>query len=202
MFTVGKQYLHMIDNEVVFRIAQKMRMIRLERNLTLQEVARRSHVSKGLLSKIENSRTIPSLPVFITILQSLDISLMEFFREMVLLNGKNYLLIRKDQHLPMEREEKTGFNYRYILSQNTANGTMEAMLLTVDPGAKGNPITSDGYELKYVLSGSCDYQINNEMISLEEGDALYFDASLPHLPINLSRRKVDMLVICFKFPRH
>lgn len=192
----------MIDNEVVSRIAQKIRMIRLEKSLTIQELARRSHVSKGLLSKIENSRTIPSLPVFITILQSLDISLKEFFREMVLINGKNYLLIKKEQHLPMEREGRSGFNYRYILSQNMTNGTMEAVLLTVEPGAKGNPTTSDGYEFKYILNGNCDYQINNEVINLEEGDSLYFDASIPHLPINQSRKKVDMLVIYFKFPQH
>src|SRR5688572_12932802 len=162
----------MIDNEVVSMIAQKIRMIRLEKNLTIQELARRANVSKGLLSKIENSRTIPSLPVFITIIQSLDIPLKDFFREMVLTNGKNYLLIKKDQTIPMQREGRAGFSYQYLLSQNITNGTMEAVLLTVEPGAKGNPTTTDGYEFKYILRGSCDYMINNETITLDEGDAL------------------------------
>jgi transcriptional regulator with XRE-family HTH domain len=191
----------MIHNVVVSMIAQKIRMIRLEKNLTIQELARRSNVSKGLLSKIENSRTIPSLPVFITIIQSLDIPLKEFFREMVLANGKNYLLIKKDQSIPMQREGRSGFSYQYLLSQNITNGTMEAVLLTVEPGAKGNPTTTDGYEFKYILRGSCDYMINNETITLEEGDALYFDASIPHLPINNTRKKVDMLVIYFILPK-
>jgi len=192
----------MIDNEVVSRIAQKIRATRLEKNMTIQQLATRSNVSKGLLSKVENSRTIPSLPVFVTIIQSLDISLKEFFHEMVLINGKDYLIVRKDQYTQMEREGRTGFNYQYILSQNITNCTMEAVLLTLEPGAKGKPTTTDGYEFKYMLSGSCEYQINNETIRLDEGDSIYFDASVPHLPVNKSRRKVVMLVVYFLLPKN
>ncbi|WP_333821255.1 helix-turn-helix domain-containing protein [Ohtaekwangia sp.] len=187
----------MVDNEVVSRIAQKIKATRLEKNLTIQELASRSNVSKGLLSKVENSRTIPSLPVFVTIIQSLDISLKDFFQDMVLSNGKDYLLIKKDQYMPMEREGRTGFHYEFILSQNITNCSMDAVLLTLEPGAKGKPTTTDGYEFKYIISGSCEYQINNEVIQLEEGDSIYFDASIPHIPVNKSRKKVVMLVIYF-----
>ncbi|RAW01874.1 helix-turn-helix domain-containing protein [Pseudochryseolinea flava] len=191
----------MTDNEVVSRIAQKIRAIRHEKNLTIQQLATRSNVSKGLLSKIENSRTVPSLPVFITIIQSLDISLKDFFREMVLSNGLHYLLVKKEQTIAMEQERKTGIRYSYLLSQNISNGTMEAALLSIEPGAKATPTTTDGYEFKYILKGSCEYKINNETITLEEGDALYFDASVPHSPINNSKKKVEMLVVYFTFPR-
>jgi transcriptional regulator with XRE-family HTH domain len=70
----------MIDNQVVSRIAQKIRSMRLERNLTIQELATRMQVSKGLISKIENLKTIPSLPVFVTLIQSLEFPLKNFFR--------------------------------------------------------------------------------------------------------------------------
>lgn len=191
----------MVDNEVVSRIAQKIRSTRLKKNLTLQQLATRTKVSKGLLSKIENSRTIPSLPVFVTLIQSLDITLKEFFEDMVLINGKDYLHIKKDLYTSVEREGREGFNYQYILSQNITNCTMDAVLLTLAPGAKGNPTTTDGFEFKYMLSGNCEYHINNEIINLEEGDSIYFDASVPHLPINRSRRKVVMLVIYFILPK-
>jgi transcriptional regulator with XRE-family HTH domain len=187
----------MVDNEVVSRIAQKIRATRLEKNLTIQQLATRSNVSKGLLSKVENSRTIPSLPVFVSIIQSLDISLKEFFHDMVLTNGKDYLLVKKDDYTPLEREGRSGFHYQFILSQNITNCSMDAVLLTLEPGAKGKPTTTDGYEFKYILSGSCEYQINNEVILLEEGDSIYFDASIPHVPLNHSRKKVIMLVIYF-----
>src|ERR1044071_3889175 len=111
-FTISKQF-PMVDNEVVIRIAQKIRSTRLEKNMTIQQLATRTNVSKGLLSKIENSRTVPSLPVFITLIQSLDISLKEFFRDMVLINGKDYILIKRDEYTSMEREGRSGFNYQY-----------------------------------------------------------------------------------------
>ncbi len=191
----------MINNEVVSRIAQKIRSTRLKKNLTIQELADRTKVTKGLLSKIENSRTIPSLPVFVQLIQSLDISLKEFFEDMVLTNGKDYLHVKRGQCTPMTREGRSGFNYNHILAQNLSTCTMEAVLLTVDPGATGRAGTSDGYEFKYILSGNCKYQINNETIFLEEGDSLYFDASAPHLPINESPNKVVMLVINFITPK-
>jgi transcriptional regulator with XRE-family HTH domain len=191
----------MVDNEVVIRIAQKIRSTRLEKNMTIQQLATRTNVSKGLLSKIENSRTVPSLPVFVTLIQSLDISLKEFFRDIVLINGKDYLLVKKDQYSPMEREGRVGFNYQHILSQTLTTCTMEAVILEVEPGAKGRPSTTDGYEFKYMISGSCEYQINDETIVLEEGDSIYFDASLPHIPINNTKKKAVMLVIYFILPK-
>lgn len=190
----------MLDNEVILRIVQKIRATRLKKNLTIQELADRTKVSKGLLSKIENRRTLPSLPVFVSLIQSLDISFKEFFEDMALINGKKYLLIKKENLQAVEREGRPGFNYHHILSQNLASATMEAVLLTLEPGAKGRPSTTDGYEFKYMISGACDYQINDEIVTLEEGDSIYFDASIPHLPINNSRKKAVMLVMYFVVP--
>ena len=191
----------MIDNEMVSRMAHKIRATRLQKNLTIQQLANRSNVSKGLLSKIENSRTTPSLPVFIRLIQSLDISLKDFFEDMVLLNGANYLLIKKDQYTPMTREGRPGFCYHHILSQAIPSCTVEVTLLTVEPGSKGKSTTTDGYEFKYILQGNCSYQIHNEVIQLEEGDSIYFDASKPHCPVNDSAEKVIMLVVYFILSR-
>jgi transcriptional regulator with XRE-family HTH domain len=200
MFTRSKHF-GMIPNEIVSRIAQKIRSTRLKKNLTIQELADRTRVSKGLLSKIENSRTLPSLPVFIQIVQSLDVSLKEFFEDMALMNGKDYILIRKDNTVPMEREGRIGFKYRFILSQSIATGTMEAVILTLEPGATGRPTITDGFEFKYIISGSCEYNINNEKVEMHEGDSIYFDASVPHLPSNNSNSNCVMLVIYFIIPR-
>ena len=191
----------MIDNEVVSRIAQKIRSIRLEKNLTIQQLATRTHVSKGLLSKIENSRTIPSLPVFVMLIQSLEISLKDFFKDMTLINGKKYLHIKKGQVPTLEREGRNGFNYHYILSQNVPNCTLETVLVTIEPGTRGRPTTADGYEFMYVLSGTCEYHIDGEILELEEGDAVYFNASVPHLQVNRSGKLVSILVMYFIVPK-
>jgi transcriptional regulator with XRE-family HTH domain len=187
----------MADNEVITRIAQKIRATRLQKNLTIQQLAARMHVSKGLLSKIENSKTIPSLPVFITLLQSLDISLQEFFQDMLLTNGSEFILIKKNHFPPANKAGENGFVYQHLLSQNISHCTMEVTLVTIEPGSKGDTTISDGYEFKYLLCGRCESQINNDLVLLEEGDAIYLDASVPQTLINNSRKKVSLLAIGF-----
>jgi transcriptional regulator with XRE-family HTH domain len=175
---VEKKY----DNKVVSRIAKKIKSTRLEKKLTIQQLATRTQVSKGLLSKIENSRTIPSLPVFVTLIKSLDISLKDFFHDIGLFNGKGYLVIRTDEHSPLEDTGVLGFSGSQLLSQHTPGHTFQISLLRIEPGADGIPITTDGFVFHYILQGVCTYQIQGEISSLGVGDAIYFDgASTPRI---------------------
>lgn len=187
----------MVDNQVVSRIAKKIRNARLEKNLTIQELASRTHVSKGLLSKIENSRTVPSLPVFVTLIQSLELSLKEFFQDMVLINGQDYLLVKRDQYLAARSNGVTGVISQMILSQNISNSTMQVTLLSIEANVSESVSSFTGFKFHFVVAGSCAYSINNTMIQLEEGDALYFDATIPHMAVNNSDTKVTLLSIHF-----
>lgn len=74
---------------MVPKIAENIKAIRLKKNLTIKQLAEKTRVTKGLLSKIENSRTIPSLPVFVQILKSLDISFQDFFQGLTIRFRKN-----------------------------------------------------------------------------------------------------------------
>ncbi len=185
----------MTDAELLPKVAKKIRLIRVRKNLTLQDVSRQANISKGLLSKIENSRTVPSLPVFLSIVNSLQVPLTDFFEGLELPNGKDYLLIRPSEQQALQKEEREGFDYKLIFGQTISAATMEVALLTVQPGAKSRLTTTDGYEMKYMLSGACDYYIGEEHITLESGDAIYFDASKPHMPVNRGKEPVVMLVI-------
>src|SRR5688572_29202736 len=187
----------MVDNQVVSRIAKKIRNARLEKNLTIQELASRTHVSKGLLSKIENSRTVPSLPVFVTLIQSLELSLKEFFQYMVLINGQDYLLVKKGQYMATQSNGMAGVVSQIILSQNISNSTMQVALLSIDPQARESVSSITGFKFHFAVAGSCEYSINNTLIQLEEGDSLYFDATIPHLAMNNTNQKATLLSIHF-----
>ena len=201
MFTIVKQKVSMNDsklnNQVVARIAKKIRTTRLEKKLTIQQLAARTKVSKGLLSKIENSRTIPSLPVFVTLIESLDISLKEFFDDMALFNGLGYLLIKNDQRSPTTPDDKIGFTQQHILSQHVPGRTMETTLLEIAPGGKGAPLSLEGFSFIYMISGACSFHINGEVVILEVGDAIYFEANFTQLLANTARKKATMLSIQF-----
>jgi len=61
---------------------------------------------------------------------------------------------------------------------------MEIVLVTIESGSKEKPSTTNGYKFNYIVSGSCEYTINNDRLQLEEGDSLYLDATHPHVPVN------------------
>ena len=187
----------MIDPEITEGIAKKIKEIRLRQGVTLSDLSKRTILSKGLLSKIENGRTIPSLPVFMNLAKALNTNPKDFFEESLLPGGKNYLHLKKGRYESVNKEERHGFDYRFIFSQMLTSCRMQIYLLTLKPKSEKKTTVTDGFEFKYVLHGRCDYHISDEVLKLEQGDALYFDASKPHMPVNNSKGDVVMLVLYF-----
>ena len=68
-----------MQENILIQISSKIKEKRLAKNITIQELANKAKVSKGLISQIENNRTIPSLPVLMNIVHSLDFDMTEFF---------------------------------------------------------------------------------------------------------------------------
>jgi len=187
----------MIEHEITEGIAKKIKEIRLRQGVTLSDLSKRTVLSKGLLSKIENGRTIPSLPVFMNLAKALNTNPKDFFEESLLPEGKHYLHLKKNQYNPVSKENRNGFDYHFIFSQMVASCRMQIYLLTLKPKSEKKPTVTDGFEFKYVLHGRCDYHIGGEVLKLEKGDSLYFDASKPHMPVNNSKGNVVMLVLYF-----
>jgi transcriptional regulator with XRE-family HTH domain len=167
----------MVDNEVVACIAKKIRATRLEKKLTIQQLANRTRVSKGLLSKIENMRTVPSLPVFVTLIQSLNVSLKDFFKDLVLTDGKGYQLIRKEHYMGQPDKGQPGINRHHLLLQNINDSTLEVAIVSIAPGDSGKFPSSSGYIFLFVISGSCYVEISDDVVALNEGDVMWFESS-------------------------
>ena len=171
----------MIDNEVVTRIAKKIRATRLEKKLTIQQLANRTRVSKGLLSKIENMRTVPSLPVFVSLIQSLDVSLKDFFKDLVLTDGQPYQLIRKEHYITGSLRESNGIDRHHILFHNFRDSTLEATIISLEGGKSGKISTGGGYLIAFLLSGSCQFYVNDDVVNMHEGDVICLEGSTNHL---------------------
>lgn len=185
----------MVDNEVVTRIARKIRATRLEKKLTIQQLANRTRVSKGLLSKIENMRTVPSLPVFVTLIQSLDVSLKDFFKDLATNDGKGYQLMRRQHYMDQNTNGHGGINHHHILLQSIPDSTMEVSLISIAGPENGKISTGMGYVFMFLLSGSCQLIINGDALMLDEGDAISFDGTSDHS----IRSDVTTLILQFTF---
>jgi len=168
--------------------------------MTLQELADKSGVSKGLVSQIENGRTIPSLPVMLGIIQSLEVEVSEFFQGLSLLEP-TILVNRKKDYLPFEKEEAKGFNYKRMMTRNLPSSTIDFALLELDADSYREEVTTDAYEFVFMVQGETDYHVNGQIIRLEQGDSIFFDGRLPHVPKNTSSGECMLMVIYF-FDQH
>jgi len=187
-----------MENEILVQISQKIKSIRKDKNLTLQEIAERAGVTKGLISQIENSRTLPSLLVLMQIIKALEVDLNYFFNNLSL-DGKEapILVLRKKEYSKFEKEPASGYQYERILAKKIKSGAVDFVLLEIKPGSVRDFVTTDAFEFKYILQGKVKYFFRNQTIELFEGDSMLFDGRLEHNPVNEGNETVRMLVVYF-----
>jgi transcriptional regulator with XRE-family HTH domain len=187
-----------MEDDILIQISNRIKERRREKNITVQELATQANVSKGLISQIENSRTIPSLIVLIDIIKALDIDLNEFFKDIRTKSKLSPILVkRKDEYEHFEKEHATGFHYQRILTKFIDHSTVDIVILDLEPNATRPLVETDAFEYKYILAGQIEYQFNDEKILLNQGDSMLFDGRIPHTPVNLGSQTASMLVIYF-----
>lgn len=181
---------------IVSEIGGRIKEVRLEKNLKVFEVADRAGVSNGLISRIENGRTIPSLPVLISIVRALEVKMDDFFADFSYEPKKKYIHKKADETKVLAKEDESiGFHYNLILSENISCDSLESVILDIEPNSKRNLVSTDAYEYKYMLEGELEYQIEDEIIHLKKGDSLLYDGRLMHVPHNRSSQRARMLAI-------
>lgn len=187
-----------MKEDTLVQISNKIKERRREQNITVQELADRAKVSKGLISQIENSRTIPSLIVLIDIIKALNIDLNVFFKDFRNSDDQQIVVVKKaNEYEPFEKEDAEGFLYQRIFTQSINKGTVDIVMLELEPNAKRPMVETEAYEYKYIISGDVSYNIDNHIYELSSGDSLLFDGRIPHTPTNIGKDKAKMLVIYF-----
>lgn len=184
-----------MQEDMLVQITAKIKELRKEKNITLQELAEAAGVTKGMLSQVENNRTIPSLTVFLNIIKSLQIDINDFFQNFTSAGDSKVIFKKKEGYKPFEKENRVGFHYQRILSSTVSDYHLDFVLLTLKPDAQSSLVETDAYEFKYLLSGKVEYIIGEEVFVMEAGDSIFFDATVPHNPKNLGDINAQLFVI-------
>ncbi len=173
-------------------LGQMIRSLRLGKKMTLQDVAGETGYSKALISRIENDSVSPSISSLIMITTALDITLHELF---AIVEGKRISVARKkdriSQTLPGGKIRVEG------LCDRSADSKLAAVIMTFDPGSSatdGSLKTHPGEEWWHVLKGKLEAVIGEVSYSLDEGDSIYLNSSVPHSWRNPAKGKAKALV--------
>jgi len=163
-----------------YRIGDKVRALRKGKKLGLVALGAHTGLSPGMLSKIERGQLVPTLPTLLRIAMVFGAGLEQFFVE-----GDEPLVavVRKAERLrlPDKAESETPAYFFESLDFPVPDRRMEAYFaeFTGAPGGSA-PHEHEGAELVYVLSGRLAIEIAGKEVVLAEGDAVHFDATVPH----------------------
>jgi len=170
-----------------FRIGQKIRGLRQQKRLTLQELSDLTTLSKPLLSQIENEQVVPPLATLLKIAKGLKVGIHFFFEDES--NRQKYVVTRRETVREFEAVQRPVINdvsrpYVYhSLAQGMRQKHMEPFLVEFDTCTWDDRLFfkhEGDEEFLYIVEGELDLHYNDEVIRLRTGDSIYYDSGQPH----------------------
>ena len=167
-------------------IGGKIKQLRTQKGLTLEELASRSELTKGFLSQLERNLTSPSIDSLDDILEALGTNLADFFQE----DKVEQYVFREPDFFIDEREDCTV----HWIVPNTQKNRMEPILLTLPEGGKSFKVAPhSGEEFGYVVDGTVTLACDGQRSVLRRGETFYLHGQTFHTLKNESRNPAHIL---------
>jgi transcriptional regulator with XRE-family HTH domain len=168
----------------------RLRQLRMQRGLTLKELAVQSRLSKAFLSRLESGDRQASISAALTLSKIFQVSLASLFE----LPGEEPLctIIRSSDTV-----ERTVNGLKYAPLCDTGRLMNVRPIRVKVPASRAGTehYHHDGEEWIYVLHGKLTLSFVGKTYDLEEGDAAHFESRLPHRLIARGGRDAEVLVV-------
>jgi len=178
-------------------IGREVRKFRRARGMTVADLGVATGLSVGMLSKIENGITSPSLTTLQVLSAALSVPVTAFFRRFE--ERREAVHVRAGEALEIERAgTRAGHQYNLLghLGANNSGVVVEPYLITLTAESDVfETFQHEGVELLYILDGEVGYRHGDRRFHLRPGDSLFFDADAPHGPVELIRLPIRYLSV-------
>ncbi|HTB79713.1 MAG TPA: XRE family transcriptional regulator [Opitutaceae bacterium] len=168
----------------------RLKELRTDRGWTLEQLARRSGLSKPFLSRLESGDRQVSIAAALTLARIFGVSLDFLFESP--LASEPCVVVRADAAV-----ERRANGLRYAaLSNPDRFFCLQPVLVTVPANRPGNEhFQHEGEEWLHVVAGRLTVSIAGDTYDLEPGDSAHFDSRLPHRLIARGGREVKVLLV-------
>lgn len=176
-------------------IANHVRSRRLEIGLNVGQLAERAGISKGMLSKIENAQTSPSLSTLERLSSALDMPVTSMFRGLA--EERDAVFVKAGSGPEIVRKgTRAGHTYELLGTLRGPYKRIEPLLVSLVESTEIFPLFQHpGIELLYMLEGTMEYSYGREHYRMERGDTLQFEGDIPHGPTKLIDLPIRFLSI-------
>jgi transcriptional regulator with XRE-family HTH domain len=171
----------LVPRNVDLKVGARLRSLRRERGLTIEQVASATRLTKGFISQLERDTTTPSLSSLARICDALGVRMGDVFESA---SGEMARLVRRG-----DRQE-AAWNPNHFLLSPAQERRLQAIESEIPPGGSSGdePYSFPGdVEFVYVFSGRLELHVGEDSYRLEAGDALTYPLREPHRWANPSR---------------
>lgn len=187
-------------------INEKIKRLRLNRNITLKTLAERTGLTNGYLSRIENSPSAPPIATLTRIAEGLGVDISYFFASSTGSGKEDFHIVIDRRSADADAEflsafDRPGQQYRYrplFLEKKDKNLQPFVMI----PDFELGPVqTSQGEVFAHVIDGSIEFVYGDQKYRFHKGDSYYFDMHIPFTGRSLGKRKAKLLVVHYPYRR-
>ena len=199
--SVSKQNPHSLseyrENVLEVAIGRQIRIYRKQMEITVSDLSKMTGLSTGMLSKIENGNTSPSLSTLQTLSNALSIPMTAFFKQFE--QKRECIHTKANEGVEVEGEgTRAGHQYNLLghLGSNDSGVIVEPYLIELTSETYTfKTFQHGGLETIYMLAGEITYRHGDGVYKLQPGDTLFFDANTPHGPEALDKLPARFLSI-------
>ncbi len=184
-------------------VGQRVRELREQKGLSLQDLAQRTGLETSVLAEIEGDAASPPLGVLIKLGKALEMKLGTLIAAG---EDRPYTVVRVHERQGMSRyasQKGSAYGYSYqALAPQKRNRSMEPFLVTLNKADElVEPSSHDGEEFIFVLDGVMEALVGPARELLEPGDSIYYDSSEPHLLRPAGEGPVRILAVIYSQAR-
>ena len=164
------------------RIGQRIRLLREETGLSGKDLAAAAGISAPFLSRVENGKTMPSIPTLQSLAEVLKVDMASLLSQS---EQGSFTISRKSERrsfYSLRGSDKRVCYRMAYLADNMPDAIMDPALVTDLMRSEDELELSvhGGQEFCYVVRGSIELILGSQRFVLEEGDAAYWDGRIPH----------------------
>ena len=181
---------------IVNSIGPKVKKLRQEQRLSLQQLAIKAEVSAAAIHKIERNDMVPTITTLLKIAAALDRAVTYFVEND---GSPEPIAFTPAEHRPAVFTPHEGLTLEGV-SGPYAPFRSAAAVATVSPGANSGskPLVHAGEELVFTLEGRLVFEIAGIRYELEAGDALHFMGDQPHHWANEEKESARALWVALR----
>ena len=177
-------------------VGQRIRALREAQDLSLEQVAQLAGIDPERLKAYEAGSAVPAIGAVIQLSRVLGSKTEGLLLGAGTVSEQLTICRAGDGMAGDQGDTEQSYTYQSLTRPGTEGHRMEPFLLSFDPGApKPVPITHDGQEFCYVLSGLIEFTYDGRSFILEPGDSVYHDATKPHAFHGLGTSVAKMLAV-------